>query len=65
VVVLRAGFRDQLDSRANTVAIAFGSLQLDLQPVIVSRALIEPNLCGSVDRAHHNIQAAIAVEVAT
>src|ERR1035441_6618025 len=43
VVVLRPGFCNDFNSRANAVAVALRSLQLELQPMILARTLIDPH----------------------
>jgi hypothetical protein len=64
VVILRSGFRDHFNSRSDAVAVAFGSLKLELQPMIVAGTLIDPYLRRRVDRAYYDVEAAISVQVA-
>ena len=51
VVILRSRFGDDLDPRSDAVPVALCSLQLELQPMIVARTLIDPDLRRGIDRA--------------
>ena len=61
MVVLRAGFRNQLNSCPDAVSIALRSLQFEFDPVIVAGALVDPDFSGRTQRADDQIQFAVAV----
>lgn len=61
VVVLRSGFGDDFDPGTDAVAIALGSLQLQLEPMITARTLIDPDFRGRVDSADHNVEATVSI----
>src|SRR5258708_34965107 len=63
VVVLCATFCDDLDTSANSVPVALGSLKLELQPMIFAGTVVHPNLRRSVNGADHHIYAPVAIEV--
>src|SRR5450755_1686760 len=64
MVILGATPGYNFDARSNAISIALSTLQLDLKPMIVTRALVDPDLCGSSDRADYDIQSAVPIEVA-
>src|ERR1700732_2159072 len=49
--------------RPNRVAIAFGTLQGKLQPVVAVRAIVHPDFRWRAQRRHHQVEFAIVIEV--
>src|SRR5579862_1575563 len=52
-----------LDLRSNSVTIALGALQRNLQPVSVTRTIVDPDFRWSTQRRHHDIEFAVVIEV--
>ena len=64
MVVLRAGFGDHLDARADAIAIRFDSAQSDVEPVAGIWAAVHPQLRVLIEAGGDDVDAAVAVEVA-
>src|SRR5215469_13489690 len=63
VVLCLASSRD-LDLRADSVAVALSPLQRELQPMLVAGAVVDPDLRRRAQGRNHQVNSAVAVEVA-
>src|SRR5512133_1163723 len=63
VVILRAACGHNLDASPDSIAVAGSTLQLDVDPVIIPRAVIDPDLRGRTEGADHHVQAAVTIEI--
>src|ERR1019366_1919368 len=63
VIELRLACRRELDPGADAIAIALCSPKRKLKPVIVPRAVVDPDLRWSTERGDNNIELSIAIEV--
>ena len=63
MVILRAAFGHDFNSGADAITVALRALQFELQPMVVARTLVHPYFRGRVDRADHDVQTAVAIQV--
>ena len=64
MVILRPGIGDDLDARADAIAIRFHSMECDVEPVTYIRAAVHPQFSVLVEAGGHDIDAAVALEIA-
>ena len=64
VVVLRLAGGGDANFSANAIAIAFGSLERDFQPVILTGAVVEPDFRGGGNRSDDEIELAVVIQIA-
>ena len=64
VIELRVSGSGNSNSRPDAIAIAFGALELEFEPVVSPRAVIHPDFRRSAERGHHYVELAVMIEVA-
>jgi hypothetical protein len=62
VIVLRLAARHHFDARADGIAIALGSLQMELEPVIPAGLSFIQISAGALMSRDYHVQAAVAVQ---
>src|ERR1700730_13949689 len=63
VIELLLPSRDDLDLRADCIAIALRALQREFQPVVARGAVVDPDLCWSADSGHNKVEFSVMIEV--
>lgn len=63
MVELRLPSRDDLDFCPDRVAIALRALKGEFQPVVASRAVVDPNLRRRAESGYDDVESAIVIEI--
>src|SRR3981189_2530581 len=63
VIELLLPSRNDLDLRADCIAIALRALQREFQPAVVCGAVVDPDLCRRAESRHNKVEFSVMIEV--